>query len=78
MRFIHGLFFREFVVDIFIAFGLEDLVDDLEADFIDLLGIRLPVGERVAIFGLDDFFDDFFVHGVFGLEIYKNEVIFCF
>jgi hypothetical protein len=63
LSFIHGLFFREFIVDMFIAFGLEDLVDNIESDGVDLLGVGLPVGEGVAIFGFDDFIENFFVHG---------------
>jgi hypothetical protein len=46
----------------FIAFGLEDLVDNFESDGIDLLGVGLPVGEGVAIFGFDDFVENVFVH----------------
>ena len=46
----------------FIAFGLEDLVDNFESDGIDLLGVGLPVGEGVAIFGFDDFVKNVFVH----------------
>ena len=43
LGFVHGLFFGEFEEDIFVAFGLVDLVDDFEADFIDVFGIGLPV-----------------------------------
>lgn len=36
---------------------------DFETDFIDLFGIRLPVGEGFTILGLDNFFKNVFVHG---------------
>jgi hypothetical protein len=62
LSFIHGLFFREFIVNMFIAFSLEDLVDNFESDGIDLLGVGLPVSKGVAIFGFDDFVENVFVH----------------
>jgi hypothetical protein len=84
LSFIHGLFFREFIVDMFIAFGLEDLVDDFESDCIDLLGVGLPVGEGVAIFGFDDFVENVFVHGGLGWKFIRmklyfvSRLIYCF
>ena len=71
LSFIHGLFLREFIVDIFIAFGLEDLVDNFESDRIDLLGVGLPVGEGGAVFGFDDFVENVFVHGDLGGNLYE-------
>ena len=62
LGFIQGFFLGQFVEDIFVAFGFVDLVDNFEADFIDIFGVRLPVLQRISVFGYDDFVKNFFVH----------------